>query len=118
MAKVWQDPGIVYERSYAAAHGAADDLLALVQKKLKNRSVHRYATGHLASTYRIDTEEVSPDGVVQYIRSDERYARAIEEGAWVGGRGPHISGSGKGRDEVRAATQRNFGRYMTKRLKS
>lgn len=118
MAKVWQNPNLVYFRAHDAARESAQDLLTLVQKKLKNKRNHPYATGELADSYRIDVEEVSPDGVTQYIRSDKEYASAIENGAWVGGRGPHISGSGKGRDEVRSATQRNYGRYMTKRLKS
>jgi len=118
MAKIWQDPSRVYERVYRVSKESADGTVALVQKKLATRSAHPYATGSLASTYRIEVEEVSPDGVRQTIRSDSPYASAIENGAWVGGRGPHISSSSKGRKEVRDTVRRDFGRRLTKGLRT
>lgn len=129
MAKIWHAPSRVYDNIYHVAKDSADDVLGLVQKKLKKRSVHPYATGALAASYRIEVESVSPDGVSQYIRSDSIYASVIEEGAWSGGsKGPHVSRRGnklpgggynaKARYEVRNAVERQFGRYMTKKLKA
>jgi len=118
MARVWQRPQVVYDHIHESARESAEEVLQKVQEKLRNKGNHPYATGHLASTYRIETEEVSTDRVEQYIRSDEVYARAIEEGAWVkGGPGPHIKRNAKGRYEVQTSVKR-YAYHMNKRLRS
>jgi len=133
MAKFWYDPDLVYEQIYEVSKDSADEVLKLVGKRLRRRAVHPYATGELASSYYLEVESLTSEGVTQVIRSDSPYANAIENGAWTGGRGPHISGSGniiggrdaegrgtytgKGRGEVESAVK-SFGGRMTKRLKS
>jgi hypothetical protein len=134
MAKIWHHPDRVYDRVHRVSKDSADETLGLVQRKLKKRSVHPYATGALAASYHLETESVTPDGVEMLIASDSVYAKAIEEGSWGEGRGPHISGSGnvlgrdagsgkriysgKGRYEVRDTARRDWGRRMSKKLRA
>ena len=116
MVKIWTDPQRVYDRVIHVSEQSADETLELVQKKLRKLPL---ATGELASTYEIERRDTSSDRVSLWLVSHSPYAGAIERGAWLRGRrGPHISGSGKGRHILRDTAQRDFGRRVTKGLRA
>lgn len=103
--------GKLFERIESATHEAGEDILRYVQQRTPK------LTGRLASSYELVEVKSEPGHVILAIASDLPYAGAIERGAWVrGGRGPHISGSGKGRHTLRNGG-RTLGRRMNARLR-
>lgn len=104
------DSAKLFERIESATHEAGDDILKYVQQRTPRQS------GRLAGSYQLVEVSSVPGHTILAIKSDLPYAQPIERGAWVSGRGPHISGSGKGRHTLRNAG-RTFGRRMSSRLK-
>lgn len=127
--RIHTNPDRVYAHIHAASRRSAEGTLALIQRKLRSRSVHPYATGKLAASYRLEILEESPDGILAAFTSDSPYAVPIEWGAWsFGARGPYISGSGnvargggytgKGRKEVKNTARRDWPRRIAKELRA
>jgi len=116
MARIWQDPNRVRDQVTRVSEESGKQTLELIQRKLRKLPA---ATGALASTYQLETIVQSPDEARYKIVSASPYSIPIEAGAWVqGGRGPHISGSGKGRHIVRDTARRDWARRLAKGLRA
>lgn len=104
-------PEVLLQHIDMTTREVAEDILGRV------RATTPRHTGHLADSYHVVEVESGSGHIVLGITSDVEYAAAIERGAWLRGRrGPHISGSGKGRHTLRNMG-RTFGRRMSAKLK-
>jgi hypothetical protein len=112
--KIQQHPGRVYDRVFQVSEDSAEGTLALVQRKLRKLP---HATGELAASYRLESVERSVDTIRNALVSDAPHAAVIERGGWVEGKGPHVSGSSKGRHILRDTCRRDWGRRLAKGLR-
>lgn len=114
--KIKTDARKVYDGILDVSEQSAEEMLALVQRKLRKLPL---ATGKLAASYRLEMREVSPEWIRMSVVSDAPHAAVIERGGWIkGGPGPHVSGSGKGRHILRDTARRDWGRRMAKGLRA
>lgn len=103
MSEAWYDPTPILQAVAGAFDHASDTIVETVGRTQVRKS------GQLASHYGIRPVAGSERVWWAAIVNPEPYARAIERGAWVRGRGPHIR---RGNSLVRRTAQRMYGAEM------
>ena len=91
------------QRVMDALAGAFDHGNDVALADIASRQVRR--TGRLASSYSLSTTYSDGRWWWNYVQSNAPYARAIERGAWVKGRGPHIH---RGNSVVKTTVRRVY----------